>query len=93
MKNIKKRKLNKLLAKGSRLKKKRPCPFTKLGVQKVDYKDTETLKQFVTEGGKILPRRVTGVSAQHQKMLCTAIKRARMVALLPFVGEVQTREK
>lgn len=53
----------------------------------IDYKDTETLKQFITERGKILPRRITGVSHYYQKALKQAIKRARHMALLPFVGE------
>lgn len=54
----------------------------------IDYKDINTLNQFITDRGKILPRRITGVSARHQKLLVAAIKRARHVALLPFVAEV-----
>ncbi len=72
----------------SRSKKRKRCPFTAAGVREIDYKDTETLIQFITERGKILPRRITGVSAYHQKKLTSAIKRARHVALLPFVAEV-----
>lgn len=53
----------------------------------VDYKDVETLKRYITERGKILPRRITGVSASYQKQLCKAIKQARHMALLPFVFE------
>ncbi len=68
-------------------KKKKRCPFTAAGIRKIDYKDVETLKRFITERGKILPRRITGVSAYHQKQLTEAIKRARHVALLPFVAE------
>ena len=70
-----------------RSKKKKKCPFTLSGVKDVDYKDIETLTKFITEKGKILPRRITGVSAFHQKRLTLAIKRARMMALLPFVAE------
>lgn len=70
-----------------RNKKKRQCPFTEAGIKDIDYKDVETLNKFITERGKILPRRVTGVSAFHQKRLTLAIKRARMMALLPFVAE------
>ena len=56
-------------------------------VDMVDYKDADVLKQFIGDGGKILPRRHTGLSAQHQRMLKRAIKRARNIALLPFAGE------
>lgn len=71
-----------------RSKRRKRCPFTTAGIREIDYKDIETLTKFVTERGKILPRRITGVSAYHQKKLTAAIKRARHVALLPFVGEV-----
>lgn len=71
-----------------RTKRRKRCPFTAAGVKEIDYKDIDTLTKFVTERGKILPRRITGVSAYHQKKLTAAIKRARHVALLPFVGEV-----
>lgn len=70
-----------------RNKKKKKCPFTAAGMKEIDYKDVETLLKFVTERGKILPRRITGVSAYHQKRLTSAIKRARHMALLPFVAE------
>ena len=68
-------------------KKKKACPFTAAKVKTIDYKDIETLKQFVTERGKIMPRRITGVSCYYQKILRKAIKQARFMALLPFVGE------
>ena len=55
--------------------------------QYVDYKDTELLSRFVSERGKILPRRVTGTSAKNQRKVTTAIKRARVMALMPFVNE------
>ena len=71
-----------------RSKKRKKCPFTAAGIKEIDYKDVDTLTQFITERGKILPRRITGVSAYHQKKLTAAIKRARHVALLPFVAEV-----
>ncbi|MFZ0564571.1 MAG: 30S ribosomal protein S18 [Chlamydiales bacterium] len=63
------------------------CPFMAAGWKKIDYKDIETLKQFITERGKILPRRITGVSARFQRQLNTEIKRARYIGLLPFVAE------
>lgn len=71
-----------------RNKKQKRCPFTHAGVKEIDYKDTNTLTKFITERGKILPRRITGVSAHHQRLLTVAIKQARHMALLPFVAEV-----
>lgn len=71
-----------------RSKKRKRCPFTAAGIKHIDYKDTQTLSRFITERGKILPRRITGVSAYYQKPLTNAIKRARHMALLPFVAEV-----
>lgn len=72
----------------TRSKKRKRCPFTAAGIREIDYKDIDTLTKFITERGKILPRRITGVSAYHQRLLTTAIKRARHVALLPFVTEI-----
>lgn len=71
----------------SRMRKRKRCPFTALGIKHIDYKDIETLKKFITDRGKILPRRITGVSTAHQKRLTTAIKQARHMARLPFVAE------
>ncbi|MBF8262697.1 MAG: rpsR [Parachlamydiales bacterium] len=68
-------------------KKRKSCPFTANKVKEIDYKDIETLKQFITERGKILPRRITGVSHYYQNLLKQAIKRARHMALIPFVAE------
>lgn len=68
-------------------KKKKCCPFTASKIEHIDYKDIETLKQFITERGKILPRRITGVSHYYQNLLKQAIKRARHMALIPFVAE------
>jgi small subunit ribosomal protein S18 len=68
-------------------KKRKQCPFTASGIRNIDYKDIATLSQFVTERGKILPRRITGVSFHYQKQLALAIKRARLMALLPFVAD------
>ncbi len=69
-------------------KRKKNCPFTAAGIKHIDYKDINTLSRFVTEKGKILPRRITGVSAFHQRALVKAIKRARYMALMPFVTEI-----
>lgn len=72
-------------------RKRRPsakrCPFTAAGWKNIDYKDIETLRRFITERGKILPRRITGVSAHFQRLLNTAVKRARYIGLLSFVSE------
>ena len=67
--------------------RKKVCFFTKNKITYIDYKDVELLKRFVSANGKIIPRRVTGTSAKYQRMLATAIKRAREMALLPFVKE------
>ena len=71
-------------------RRRKKCPFTAAGIlpAEIDYKDIETLIKFITERGKILPRRITGVSAHHQRFLAQAIKRARHMALLPFVARV-----
>ena len=68
-------------------RKKKTCPFVASKVDTIDYKDVETLRQFITERGKIMPRRITGVSYYYQKVLKKAVKRARHMALLPFVAE------
>ncbi len=68
-------------------RKKKYCPFKSEGIQEVDYKDVELLSRFITERGKILPRRITGVSAYFQKKLTTAIKQARYIAILPYVAQ------
>jgi small subunit ribosomal protein S18 len=69
------------------VKKRKQCPFTAAGIRHIDYKDINTLVQFITERGKIIPRRITGVSSYHQRQLAQAIKRARHMALLPFVAQ------
>jgi small subunit ribosomal protein S18 len=68
-------------------RKRKRCPFVEAGIKHIDYKDIDTLSQFITERGKILPRRITGVSSHYQKLLTQAIKRARYIALLPFVSK------
>lgn len=70
-----------------RTPRKKVCVFCQEKVEVIDYKDVARLKKFVTEGGKMLPRRMTGNCAKHQRELSTAIKRARIAALLPFKGE------
>jgi small subunit ribosomal protein S18 len=68
-------------------KRRKVCYFTVNKIKHIDYKDIETLKKFVSERGKILPRRVTGTSAKYQRALTIAIKRARQIALLPYTTE------
>ncbi|GLC92409.1 30S ribosomal protein S18 [Cupriavidus sp. TA19] len=65
-------------------KRKRFCRFTVAGVEQIDYKDLDTLKDFVGDNGKITPARLTGTKAHYQRQLDTAIKRARFLALLPY---------
>ena len=67
--------------------KKKVCSFYVDKVEQVDYKQAEKLKRFITERGKILPRRISGNCARHQRQLTRAIKRARIMALLPFTSE------
>ena len=67
--------------------KKRVCVFCVDKQEGIDYKDVPRLKKFVTERGKILPRRISGNCARHQRMLTISIKRARNIALLPFTAE------
>ncbi len=67
--------------------KKRVCAFCVDKVEGIDYKDVSRLKKFITERGKILPRRISGNCARHQRLLTTAIKRARIIALLPFTSD------
>ncbi|PID30059.1 MAG: 30S ribosomal protein S18 [Candidatus Cloacimonadota bacterium] len=66
-------------------KKKRICRFCEESVVYIDYKDDKKLSKFTTEQGKIIPKRTSGVCAKHQRLLARAIKRARLLALLPFV--------
>ena len=66
-------------------KRRKVCVFCVDKVQSIDYKDTNKLRRYISERGKILPRRTTGTCAMHQRQLTVAIKRARQVALLPYV--------
>ncbi len=75
------------MAKVFRRPKKKVCSFCAEKVDHVDYKDVRKLSKYITERGKILPRRVTGNCAKHQRQLSVAIKRARSIAFLPFTAE------
>ena len=70
------------------VKKKRYCRFRKARIKFIDYKDPEFLKKFLNEQGKILPRRITGTSVKFQRKVATAAKRARHLALLPYVTDL-----
>jgi small subunit ribosomal protein S18 len=61
------------------------CPLCESGIRQINYKDERTLQRMTTEQGKILPRRMTGMCARHQRQVTTAVKRARYLALLPYV--------
>ena len=69
-------------------KKKKYCRFKKSGIKYIDYKDPEFLKKFLNEQGKLLPRRITGTSLKYQRRVAQAVKRARQLALLPFVTDL-----
>ncbi|MGI5920371.1 MAG: 30S ribosomal protein S18 [Syntrophomonadaceae bacterium] len=73
--------------KKDRRKKRRQCNFCADKIENIDYKDLGRLRRYITERGKILPRRITGNCANHQRQLTTAIKRARFMALLPYTSE------
>jgi len=68
-------------------RRKKTCPFSGAGAPKIDYKDTKLLQRFISERGKIVPSRITAVSTKKQRLLANAIKRARFMALLPYVIE------
>ena len=66
-------------------RRKKTCPFSGAGAPKIDYKDVKLLQRFISERGKIVPSRITAVSTKKQRLLANAIKRARFMALLPYV--------
>ncbi len=72
---------------GGRKGRRKVCSFCVDKIESIDYKDVARLRRFMSERAKILPRRVTGTCARHQRELTVAIKRARQIALLPFVSE------
>ena len=73
--------------KGGRPRSRKYCRLCADKVKKVDYKDTGLLRRYVTERGKVIPSRISGNCASHQRMITRAVKRARFMALLPFMGE------
>lgn len=70
------------------VRKKKYCRFKRAGIKYVDYKDPEFLKKFLNEQGKLLPRRITGTSQKFQRKVSVAVKRARSLALLPYVTDL-----
>ncbi|MFN7709485.1 MAG: 30S ribosomal protein S18 [Holosporales bacterium] len=66
-------------------RRRKVCPFSQPGGPKIDYKDVKLLQKYISERGRMIPRRITAVSAEHQRELAQAIKRARFLALLPYV--------
>ena len=72
--------------------RRKPCPYCKDKIEQVDYKDVGTLRRFVSERGKIRSRRITGACRRHQSQIATAVKRARELALLPYVAEGSGRD-
>lgn len=70
------------------IKKKKYCRFKKSGIKYIDFKDPEFLKRFLNEQGKLLPRRITGTSLKYQRRVSQAVKRARHLALLPYVTDM-----
>lgn len=68
-------------------RKRKICRFCDQKISVIDYKDDRMLRKYLTERGKIIPRRVTGVCAKHQRQLTQAIKRGRVLAMLPFIVE------
>ena len=71
----------------SGMRRKKVCQFCADKTEVIDYKDVEKLRKYVTERGKILPKRITGTCSIHQRAVTTAVKRARIVALLPYVAD------
>ena len=69
-------------------KNKKYCRFKKLGIKYIDYKDPDFLLKFINEQGKLLPRRITGTSLKYQRRVAQAVKRARQIALLPYVTDL-----
>ncbi|HED05771.1 MAG TPA: 30S ribosomal protein S18 [Ignavibacteria bacterium] len=69
------------------IKAKKVCRFTQNNIKYIDYKDVKLLQKYITEQGKIIPKRITGTCAKYQRQLSKAIKRARHMALLPYVSD------
>jgi small subunit ribosomal protein S18 len=73
--------------------RRKPCPFCRDKVEFVDYKDVASLRRFISDRGKIRSRRITGACRRHQNQIALAVKRAREIALLPYVSDTPERER
>ena len=73
--------------------RRKPCPFCRDKIEQVDYKDVATLRKYISEKGKIRSRRITGACRRHQNQVAQAVKRARELALLPYVSDTPERER
>lgn len=82
-----------VMAKKQYFRRKRVARLSDKRLDEIDYKNVDLLKQFITDRGKIVPRRISGVSQRVQRRICEAIKRARNIALLPFAGNVELPER
>ena len=71
------------------MRRRKTCPFSVDNAPVIDYKDVDLLKRYVSERGKLMPSRITGVSAKYQRQLTTAVKRARQLALLPYTDHAE----
>jgi small subunit ribosomal protein S18 len=78
---------DKRIFRGFMYKRRKYCRFSAEGIDQVDYKDVDLLKDFISENGKIIPARITGTKARYQRQLTTAVKRARFLALLPYTDK------
>ncbi len=74
---------------GGGMRRKKTCPFSVDNAPVIDYKDLDMLKRYVSDRGKMMPSRITGVSAKYQRQLTTAVKRARQIALLPYTDHAE----
>ncbi len=86
-KDADKKRLKDRMANRPLFKRKRFCRFTAEGIKKIDYKDIELLKDFISDNGRIIPARITGTRAYYQRQLSLAIERARFLALLPYTDQ------
>lgn len=74
---------------GGNMRRRKSCPFSVDNAPVIDYKDISLLKRYVSDRGKLMPSRITGVSAKYQRQLTTAVKRARQLALLPYTDHAE----
>jgi small subunit ribosomal protein S18 len=88
--NVKEKQVSNGRRRRYRSRRRRSCYFCGENIDHIDYKDVDQLRRYISDRGKIRPRRQTGLCAKHQRMVATAIKRARHMALIPFVAGIKT---